>query len=79
MLRMDVLILHFDLERRDRRCREYVLMEEHVGSGIMETLRPVVEQNESSLSMGNKLEVNTKGHPTPNNMEDNAVLALAPP
>lgn len=54
---MDVLLLHFNLERRDRRHRGYVLMEERVGHGIMETLEPVVEQNESTLSMDNQLEV----------------------
>ena len=55
--RMEVLLLHFNLERRDRRHRGYVLMEEKVGEGILKTLKPVVEQNESTLSMDNELEV----------------------
>lgn len=51
------LLLHFNIERRDRRMREYVLMEDEDGEGIMAILKPIVEQNESTLSMGNKLEV----------------------
>ena len=52
-----MLMLQFNLARSDRRRREYVLLEEGDGEGIMEILRPVVEQNQSTVSMGNKLEV----------------------
>lgn len=50
-------MLQFNLERRDRRRREYVLLEEGDGEAIMEILRPIVQQNRSTVSMGNKLEV----------------------
>lgn len=50
-------MLQFNLERRDRRRREYVLMEEGDSESIMEILRPIVQQNESTVSMGNRLEV----------------------
>lgn len=50
-------MLQFHLERRDRSRREYVLIEEGDGTKIMEILKPILEQNESTLSIGNKLEV----------------------
>ena len=34
-----------------------MLMEEGVGEAIMDTLKPVLQQNQFTLSMGNKLEV----------------------
>lgn len=34
-----------------------MLVEEGDGESIMEILKPIAEQNESTLSMGNKLEV----------------------
>ena len=52
-----MLELQFNLERRDRRRREYALMEEGDDESIMEILQPIVQQNQSTLSMGNKLEV----------------------
>ena len=55
--RREVLELQFNLERRDRRRREYALMEEGDDESIMEILQPIVQQNQSTLSMGNKLEV----------------------
>ncbi len=55
--RLTVLVLQFNLDRRDRCRREYVLIEEEDGVKIMEILKPILEQNESTLSMGNKLEV----------------------
>ena len=58
--RREVLVLQFNLERRDRRRREYVLLEDGDHENIMEVLAPVVQQNQSTLSMGNKLEVREK-------------------
>jgi len=54
---MNVLLLHFNLERRDRSRREYVLMEDGDSRDILDTLRPLQEQNQLTLSLGNKLEV----------------------
>ena len=56
-----MLALQFNLDRRDRRRREYVLMDEEDGGKIMEILKPTLEQNESTLSMGNNLEVGRVG------------------
>ena len=53
-------MLQFNLDRRDRRRREYVLMEDEDGDSIMEILKPILEQNESTLSMGNRLEVHVR-------------------
>ena len=55
--RIEVLLLDFNLERRDRRRREYILTEEEDRENIMKVLEPIVKQNECTLSMGNKLEV----------------------
>ena len=55
-----MLELQFNLERRDRRRREYALMEEGDDESIMEILQPIVQQNQSTLSMGNKLEVGAR-------------------
>ena len=60
LFRREVLELQFNLERRDRRRREYALMEEGDDESIMEILQPIVKQNQSTLSMGNKLEVGAR-------------------
>ena len=55
--RADVLFLKFNLDRRDRRRREYVLLEEGNNDMLLGLLNPIVEQNKATLSVENKLEV----------------------
>ena len=54
-------MLQFNLERRDRCRREYVLLEPGASFTLLELLEPVVEQNHTTLSMGNRLEVSGGG------------------
>lgn len=56
--RYDVLSLQFNLERRDRSRREYVLLEdEEVIESLLSLLQPIIQRNQESLSQRNKVEV----------------------
>ncbi len=55
--RANVLFLKFNLDRRDRRKREYVLLEEGINDDLLGHLNSIVEQNQATLSVENKLEV----------------------
>lgn len=54
--RSDVLVLQFSHERRDRRRREYVMIEENQDS-IMGILTPISEDNQKAFSLASKVEV----------------------
>lgn len=54
--RSDVLVLQFSHERRDRRRREYVMIEENHDS-IMGILAPISEDNQKAFSLASKVEV----------------------
>ena len=51
--------MQFDVERRDRRKREYVFIEGNQSS-ILELLDPIIEQNKTSISVTTEVEVSTK-------------------
>jgi len=55
--RSKVLILQFNHERRDRRKREYVLTEEGDHQQLLDLLMPIVETNQATLLVGNRVEV----------------------
>ena len=56
LYRSDVLVLQFSHERRDRRRREYVMIEENHDS-IMGILAPSSEDNQKAFSLASKVEV----------------------
>ncbi len=54
-----MLSVQFNIDRRDRRKRGYVLLEEGVNDDLLTHLTAIVDQNKATLSMENKLEVLT--------------------
>ena len=53
-----MLSLQFNLERRDRSRREYVLLEEEgVSETLLSLLSPIIKHNQESLSLINRVEV----------------------
>ena len=56
--RYDVLSLQFNLERRDRSRREYVLLEDQeVSEALLSLLTPIIQHNKETLSLINRVEV----------------------
>ena len=64
LYRVNVLSLQFNLERRDRCRRDYVLIEEEeVSEAVLSLLNPIIERNQESLSLINRVEVShVTGH-----------------
>lgn len=56
--RSEVVTLQFSNERRDRRKREYVMIEENHDS-IISILAPISEENRKAFSLASKVEVTT--------------------
>ena len=54
--RLDVVTLQFSHERRDRRKREYVMIERN-HDAIIEILAPISEDNREAFSLASKVEV----------------------
>ena len=58
MYRTEVVTLQFSHERRDRRKREYVMIELN-HDAIIDILRPISEENQKAFSLASKVEVGT--------------------
>ena len=56
--RAEVVTLQFSHERRDRRKREYVMIELN-HEAIIEILAPISEENQKAFSLASKVEVGT--------------------
>lgn len=56
--RAEVVTLQFSHERRDRRKREYVMIELN-HEAIVEILAPISEENQKAFSLASKVEVGT--------------------
>ena len=54
--RSEVVVLQFRHERRDRRKREYVMIEQNHDS-IIEILAPISKDNQEAFSLASKVEV----------------------
>ena len=58
--RAEVVTLQFSHERRDRRKREYVMIELN-HDDIIELLAPISEKNQKAFSLASKVEVSICG------------------
>ena len=59
--RSEVVVLQFSHERRDRRKREYVMIEQNHDS-IIEILAPISKNNQKAFSLASKVEVHLYIH-----------------
>ena len=53
-----MLLLHFNVERRDRRKREYIFIEGNHHT-ILKVLNPIIDQNKTSISVTSEVEVSS--------------------